>query len=46
MILPWCPWLSDTDILELYRDERPTQVVNYEQEELTELYTREAVQFI
>ena len=46
MILPWCPWLTEEHELELYRDEKPVQVINYEQAGLTELYTREAVQFI
>jgi arylsulfatase A len=46
MLLPWCPWLSETDRLELYRDDQPVEWVDFEQEGLTELYTQEAVKFI
>ena len=39
MILPWCPWLSEEHVLELYRDEEAVELVQYDQEHLTELYT-------
>ena len=46
MILPWCPWLSEEHVLELYRDEEAVELVQYDQEHLTELYTEEALRFI
>ncbi|NRB61887.1 MAG: sulfatase [Saprospiraceae bacterium] len=46
MILPWCPWLSDTDTLFLYENAQPTKEIGFNQETLTEDYTRKAVEFI
>jgi arylsulfatase A len=46
MLLPWCPWLSETDTLFLYEDDQPTRVINFDQEGLTESYTEQAIQFI
>ena len=46
MILPWCPWLSESDTLFLYEGDRPTRVINFDQERLTETYTEQAIQFI
>jgi len=46
MILPWCPWLSETDTLFMYEDDQPAQVINFDQEGLTETYTEQAIQFI
>jgi len=46
MILPWCPWLSDSDRLFLYEDDQPTQEIGFDQENLTVNYTKVATQFI
>ena len=46
MILPWCPWLDDSYKLFLYEDSVAVEEIGFDQEELTENYTKKAVEFI
>lgn len=46
MILPWCPWLSETDTLFLYKDSLKVKEVGFGQDNLTVDYTHEALKFI
>lgn len=46
MILPWCPWLSETDTLFLYENEKKLQEIGFDQGNLTVNYTNQAVKFI
>ncbi len=46
MILPWCPWLNEDDKLFLYEDSVPVREIGYDQEQLTESYTKKAIEFI
>ena len=46
MLLPWCPWLSESDRLFLYKDSLPVKEIGYNQDSLTLWYTNEAVSFI
>ncbi len=46
LILPWCPWLTENHILELYVDESPVKEVGFDQDNLTVNYTQKAVEFI
>lgn len=46
MILPWCPWLSESDKLMLYQDTVATVEVGKEQANLTLDYNKQAISFI
>ncbi|HMQ50419.1 MAG TPA: sulfatase [Saprospiraceae bacterium] len=46
MILPWCPWLTESDKLFLYEDGLPVKEIGYDQENLTVDYTQKATAFI
>jgi arylsulfatase A len=46
LILPWCPWLNENHILELYVDESPVKEVGFDQDNFTVNYTQKAVEFI
>jgi arylsulfatase A-like enzyme len=46
MILPWCPWLSESDKLFMYENETPIQEIGFEQDDITVDYTNKAIDFI
>lgn len=46
MMLPWCPWLSEDDHIDLVRGTERVRVIDHDQDDLTRLYTEEAVEFI
>ena len=46
MILPWCPWLSETDTLFLYENEKKVKEIGKKQETLTLDYAEKAISFI
>ena len=46
MILPWCPWLSEKDSLFMYENSQPNKLVGFDQDHLTENYTKKALDFI
>ena len=46
MILPWCPWLAEGDKLFLYEDTLAVHEIGYDQEDLTENYTKKSIEFI
>ena len=46
MILPWCPWLTPEHHLDLYQDAEKIKQVDYDQDNLTVDYTKQAVAFI
>ena len=46
MILPWCPWLSDSDKLMLYEDSTAVTEIGKKQDRLTLDYTSQAISFI
>ncbi len=46
MMLPWCPWLKDSNKLNMYRNEKVIREVGKNQENLITEYTKETIQFI
>jgi len=46
MQLPWVPSLSEKDTLFLYEDEKPVEVIGWEQDDLTKNYTLKALDFL
>jgi arylsulfatase A len=46
MILPWCPWLTDSDKLMLYEDSTAVTEIGKKQDRLTMDYTSQAISFI
>jgi arylsulfatase A len=46
MILPFCPWLDESDKLFLYEDTSRVKEIGFEQDDLTKNYTEKAIEFI